>query len=633
MILACKNISKSFGVTQILHNISFHIEKQDSVGLVGVNGAGKTTLFRIIGNVLKPDTGQIIVSSNVKIGYLSQQPHFSSNRTLIDEMLHTKQNILELEQQMRNTELKMKNADDNLLNQLMDKYDSLLVTYEKNKGYSYKSEVNGILKNLGFVDSDLTKPINSFSGGQKTRIALAQQLLKKPDVLLLDEPTNHLDMSSISWLENYLQNYEGTLLIISHDRYFLNKIVNKIVELENGANNVYIGNYSEYANQKSIERSIHLKHYINQQKEIHRQEEVIKKLRAFNREKSIKRATSRENQLNKIDKIDKPISFKTDMNLVLEPRIQSGKDVLQLENVKKSFDKLLFENVNFSLIKGEKIALIGDNGTGKTTLFKLILKELEADSGIIKLGMNVKCGYYDQEHTKLNENNNLIEEISDSYPTLKVSEIRDVLASFLFTGDDVFKRVCQLSGGEKGRLSLAKLMLSEANFLLLDEPTNHLDMISKEVLENALNNYTGSVLYISHDRYFINQTADRILELTNNGITNYLGNYDYYVEKKQQLSYSNTKSAVDTTQKQDSSQKNSWLINKAEQAKERKRLNSLKKIEEQILETEKQINYINQKLCDEIIYTDYIKLNDLTQQKKELELILEDLYLTWEMLT
>ncbi|TCT15331.1 ATP-binding cassette subfamily F protein 3 [Natranaerovirga pectinivora] len=630
MILACKNISKSFGITPILNNVSFHIEKGEKIGLVGVNGAGKTTLFKILSGHITPDEGQIIIPNQINLGYLSQEQDLNSNSTIYDEMLDSKKDILELEIKIKTVEKKMKEATSTQLETLMNEYAKLQQKFEDLDGYSYQSEIRGVLKGLGFVTEDHSKTINTLSGGQKTRVSLAKLLLMKPDLILLDEPTNHLDMNSISWLENYINTYDGSLIIISHDRYFLNKTVNKIIEIENTQCKIFIGNYSDYAEKKAIDRDVQLKHYMNQQKEIKKQEEVITQLRSFNREKSVKRARSREKALNKIDVLDKPQELKTDMNLQLEPQVISGNDVLAVNSISKSFDdRMIFENISFDIKKGDKIALIGDNGTGKTTILKIILGELEGNTGDVKLGSKVKCGYFDQEYTSLTDSNNLIEEISNAYPNMKTGEIRNILAAFLFIGDDVFKQVYQLSGGEKGRLSLAKLMLSEANFLLLDEPTNHLDIFSKEVLENALNQYTGTILYISHDRYFINRTATRVLELTPTGVTNYLGNYDYFVEKKETQSKEiSNENMLDP--KSMASTKDDWIKKKENQAKERKRLAELSKLEASILEKEKRIEEIDAALCLEENYTNHIILNELNDEKSALEMTLLSLYDLWE---
>lgn len=636
MIFACKNICKSFDITTILDKISFQIEENEKIGLVGVNGAGKTTLFRIISGELKQDEGQVILKPNIKIGHLSQHLDLTSDFTILDELLNSKKEILDLEHQIRTLEINMKNSSSDELERLMNNYSILTHTFEQLNGYSYKSEIQGILKGLGFCEDDFDKIIYTLSGGQKTRIALAKLLLTKPDLLLLDEPTNHLDMTSIDWLEKFINNYNNTVLIISHDRYFLDKIVTKIIEIEASNASIYQGNYTEFIEKKAIEKDIQLKHYINQQKEIKHQEEVIKQLRSFNREKSVKRANSREKQLNKINKINKPITLHSNMKLNLDPRIISGNDVLSIKSISKSFDSLtLFENISLEIKRGEKIALIGENGVGKTTLFKIILNELNSDTGTINIGSKVKCGYYDQEQCSLNFNNNLIEEISDAYPNVNINEIRNVLAAFLFSGDDVYKKISQLSGGEKGRLSLAKLMLSEANFLLLDEPTNHLDINSKEILENALNNYSGTILYISHDRYFINRTTERIIELTNKEIINYHGNYDYYILKKAQLIEKQIEKQIEDTNTSSvyiSNTKEEWVKNKESQAKERKRLNEIQKTEEQIHNLEQQIEEINLQLCNEQLYSDYVKLQELNEAKNKLNLDLDTLYSYWEKL-
>ena len=633
MILACNNLTKSFGISTILSNISFHIEKGDKVGLVGVNGAGKTTLIKIISGELDYDEGQILIPSNAKLGHLSQHQSMDFSLSIYEEVLKSKQDIITLENKIRSVEQQMHNLEGEQLDSLMNHYSDLQHQFEQLGGYGYKSEVIGVLKGLGFEDSDFEKTINTLSGGQKTRVALAQLLLSKPDVLLLDEPTNHLDMTSINWLEQFINSYKNTVIIISHDRYFLDKTINSIIEIENTKATTYNGNYSSYIKEKAIKLDLDIKHYENQQKEIKKQEESIKLLKSFNREKSIKRAESKEKQLAKVERIEKPSTYKAEMNLTIEPQITSGKDVLHIEDLSKSFDNLtLFQDLNMDIKKGEKIALIGANGTGKTTIFKLITNELNPNSGIIKIGAKVKVGYYDQEHQSLNENNNLIQEIESTYPDLKISKIRNILASFLFRNDNVYKKISQLSGGERGRLSLAKLMLSEANFLLLDEPTNHLDIISKEILENVLKNYTGTVLYISHDRYFINQTATKVMELTPNGIISYLGNYDYYMEKKEQLLEASLKNSsnIQHIKKQPSANKNDWKKNKENQARKRKKENLLKQTEEKIHEIEQKIEEIDSQLCLEDIYTNHIKLNELNEQKDSLSSKLLELYELWE---
>lgn len=533
MILSCNNISKSFGTDVIIKSCSFNIEDHEKAAIVGINGAGKSTLLKIITGIEPADTGLVTLAKDKTLGYLSQQQNLNSDNTIYDELLSVKQYILDMEAQLRSIENQMKSADDTALETLMKKYSDLNHEFELNNGYAYKSEITGVLKGLGFAEEDFTLNVNTLSGGQKTRVALGRLLLSKPDIILLDEPTNHLDMESISWLENYLLNYSGAVLIVAHDRYFLDKIISKIIELDNGNATVFSGNYTDYASKKAILRNMQLKEYLNQQREIKHQEEVITKLKQFNREKSIKRAESREKMLNKMEFVDKPEILNDKMDIKLEPNVISGNDVLTVDNLTKGFDgTVLFDNISFQIKRGERVALIGSNGTGKTTILKLINGIIPADSGSIYLGAKVNIGYYDQEHHVLDPDKTIFDEIRDAYPDLNNTQIRNTLAAFLFTNEDVFKYIKDLSGGERGRVSLAKLMLSNANFLILDEPTNHLDITSKEILENALNSYTGTVLFVSHDRYFINSTATRIIELANKTVVNYIGNYDYYLEKR-----------------------------------------------------------------------------------------------------
>ncbi len=536
MILSCQGISKSFGEKVILEDASFHIEEREKAALIGNNGAGKTTLLRIIMNELHADSGQVVLMKDKQIGYLAQYQDVQGHRTVYEELLSTKQYIIDMEERMRSMELEMKHASGEELDRLMNSYTRLTHEFELENGYAYKSELMGVLNGLGFAEEDFNKQVATLSGGQKTRVALGKLLISKPDILLLDEPTNHLDMESIAWLETYLLNYPGAVFIVSHDRYFLDKVVTKVVEIEAGHVRMYSGNYSAYAEKKAQLRDAQYKAYLNQQRDIKHQEAVIVKLKSFNREKSIKRAESREKMLNKIQRIEKPLEVQSQMRLSLEPRVVSGNDVLTVEELSKSFpQQKLFSNISFQIKRGERVALIGNNGTGKTTMLKILNGLLDADAGSFSLGAKVQIGYYDQEHHVLHAEKTIFQEISDTYPTLTETEIRNMLAAFLFTGDDVFKEISALSGGERGRVSLAKLMLSEANFLILDEPTNHLDIASKEILEEALNSYTGTVLYVSHDRYFINQTATRILDLTNQSVVNYIGDYDYYLEKKEEL--------------------------------------------------------------------------------------------------
>ncbi len=636
MILSCQNICKSFQEKNILKNVSFHIEDQDKAAIVGINGAGKTTLLRIITGEITADEGNVTLSKNKSFGYLAQHQSVDSNNTIYNELLTVKQELIDLEARIRETELEMKTASGETLEHLMAAYSMLTHRFESNGGYSYRSELVGVLKGLGFSEEDFSKSISTLSGGQKTRVALGKLLLLKPDLIMLDEPTNHLDMSSISWLETYLLNYKGAVIIVSHDRYFLYRISNKIIELDQTKATVFPGNYSNYAVKKEALRSARLKAYMNQQQEIKHQEEVIAKLKSFNREKSIKRAESREKMLDKIERLEKPTEARTDMHISLEPKYVSGNDVLSVENLSKSFDSLhLFEDIGFTLKKGEHVAVIGDNGTGKTTILKIINGLLAPDSGTIRLGTNVHIGYYDQEHHVLHMEKTLFEEISDDYPVLTNTEIRNTLAAFLFTGDDVFKRIGDISGGERGRVSLAKLMLSESNFLILDEPTNHLDIASKEILEDALNRYTGTILYVSHDRYFINRTASRILDLSGKTLTNYLGNYDYYTEKKQENIL--TLSAADVAApshnpEKETAAKLSWKEQKEQQAKQRKKENEIKRIEEQIERLENRDAEIDGQMAKPDICTNVAKLQELAKEKEGILTQLNDLMERWEIL-
>lgn len=586
MILSCNNISKSFGTDVIIKSCSFNIEDHEKAAIVGINGAGKSTLLKIITGIEPADTGLVTLAKDKTLGYLAQQQNLGSDNTIYDELLSVKQYILDMEKELRSIEKRMNTADGDELENLMKKYSDLNHRFEMENGYAYKSEITGVLKGLGFSEEDFTLNVNTLSGGQKTRVALGRLLLAKPDIILLDEPTNHLDMESIRWLENYLLNYNGAVLIVAHDRYFLDKIVSKIIELDNGVATVFSGNYTDYAAKKAILRNMKLKEYLNQQREIKHQEDVITKLKQFNREKSIKRAESREKMLDKIEIVDKPQELNDKMNIKLEPNVVSGNDVLTISGLSKSFDDVtLFDNIDIEIKRGERVALIGNNGTGKTTILKLINGIIEPDSGSIYLGAKVNIGYYDQEHHVLDPDKTIFDEIRDAYPDLNNTQIRNTLAAFLFTNEDVFKYIRDLSGGEKGRVSLAKLMLSNANFLILDEPTNHLDIVSKEILENALNNYTGTVLFVSHDRYFINAAATRIIELSNKTVVNYIGNYDYYLEKRDILSAKpiNTVSSADIEHaKKAADSKASWQEEKIKQAQLKKIKNELKRTEERI---------------------------------------------------
>lgn len=633
MILSCNNISKSFGTDVIIKSCSFNIEDHEKAAIVGINGAGKSTLLKIITGIEPADTGLVTLAKDKTLGYLSQQQNLNSDNTIYDELLSVKQYILDMEAQLRSIENQMKSADDTALETLMKKYSDLNHEFELNNGYAYKSEITGVLKGLGFTEEDFTLNVNTLSGGQKTRVALGKLLLSKPDIILLDEPTNHLDMESISWLENYLLNYSGAVLIVAHDRYFLDKIVSKIIELDNGNATVFSGNYTDYASKKAILRNMQLKEYLNQQREIKHQEEVITKLKQFNREKSIKRAESREKMLNKMEFVDKPEILNDKMDIKLEPNVISGNDVLTVDNLTKGFDgTVLFDNICFQIKRGERVALIGSNGTGKTTILKLINGIIPADSGSIYLGAKVNIGYYDQEHHVLDPDKTIFDEIRDAYPDLNNTQIRNTLAAFLFTNEDVFKYIKDLSGGERGRVSLAKLMLSNANFLILDEPTNHLDITSKEILENALNSYTGTVLFVSHDRYFINSTATRIIELANKTVVNYIGNYDYYLEKKDILG---AKPITNNTSKSSSSaiSKLNWQEEKVKQAQQKKIKNEIKRTEERMALIEAEIEELDNMYADPAISSDTAKLMEIHTRKEALSKELDELYDKWGELT
>lgn len=637
MILSCQGISKSFGEKVILEDASFHIEEREKAALIGNNGAGKTTLLRIIMNELHADSGQVVLMKDKQIGYLAQYQDVQGHRTVYEELLSTKQYIIDMEERMRSMELEMKHTSGEELDRLMNSYTRLTHEFELENGYAYKSELMGVLNGLGFAEEDFNKQVATLSGGQKTRVALGKLLISKPDILLLDEPTNHLDMESIAWLETYLLNYPGAVFIVSHDRYFLDKVVTKVVGIEAGHVRMYSGNYSAYAEKKAQLRDAQYKAYLNQQRDIKHQEAVIVKLKSFNREKSIKRAESREKMLNKIQRIEKPLEVQSQMRLSLEPRVVSGNDVLTVEELAKSFpQQKLFSNISFQIKRGERVALIGNNGTGKTTMLKILNGLLDADAGSFSLGAKVQIGYYDQEHHVLHAEKTIFQEISDTYPTLTETEIRNMLAAFLFTGDDVFKEISALSGGERGRVSLAKLMLSEANFLILDEPTNHLDIASKEILEEALNSYTGTVLYVSHDRYFINQTATRILDLTNQSVVNYIGDYDYYLEKKEELTEKYAPSAAETSveSKEEalSEGKLTWQQQKEEQARKRKQENELKKVEKRIEELETRDKEIDDTLVLPDVCTNVGRCAELSREKDKIQQELEELYEKWETL-
>ena len=678
MILSCSHISKTFPTGVVLDDISFHIEDYEKAAIVGINGAGKTTLLRIIVGEMEPDSGQAVLAKGKTLGYLAQHQDLTSHRSIYDELLEVKRPVIEMEERIRSLEQQMKHVTGEELEQMLETYTRLTHEFELAEGYSYRSEIVGVLKGLGFTEEDFPREISTLSGGQKTRVSLGKLLLSRPDIILLDEPTNHLDMSSIAWLENYLLNYKGAVIIVAHDRYFLDKVATKIIELENGHGSVYLGNYTAYSQKKALVREAQMKAYLNQQQEIRRQEEVIRKLRSFNREKSIKRAESREKMLSRIDVLDKPAEINDEMNLRLEPDTVSGEDVLTIRNLSKSFgSNHLFSHVDIDIRRGERVAIIGDNGTGKTTLLKIINQLLPADAGEITLGSRVSIAYYDQDYQVLHMEKTLFDELQDAYPEMNNTKVRSVLAAFLFTGDDVFKRIGDLSGGERGRVSLAKLMLAPANFLILDEPTNHLDITSKEILEDALNHYTGTVLYVSHDRYFINRTATRILELAGEQFINYIGNYDYYLEKRDLMaqlylggagadpgngpanrpgqttaaagtpgqiprnpntsssaSYNATPWAASSSPAADSdpSTRQAWQAKKEAQARQRKRQNDLKKTEEAIASLEARDSQLDELLSQPEVATDVAKLLEINKEKEEIKAQLETLYESWETL-
>ncbi|WP_124066078.1 ribosomal protection-like ABC-F family protein [Clostridium sp. E02] len=635
MILSCSNINKAFGSNEVIKHASFHIEDHEKAAIVGINGAGKSTLLKIIIGELPSDEGEVVISKGKSLGYLAQHQELSGDNTIWEEVLKVKQPIIEMEAKIRQLELDMKHASGKELESMLAAYSRFNHEFELQNGYAYQSEVTGVLKGLGFTEEEFNKPVSALSGGQKTRVSLGRLLLTRPDIILLDEPTNHLDMNSISWLESYLNNYDGSVIIVAHDRYFLDRVVTKIMELDCGEMTVYQGNYSDYSQKRAMIRDAQMKAYLNQQQEIKHQEEVITKLKSFNREKSIRRAESREKMLDKIEVLKKPSEINDEMKIRLEPNIISGNDVLTIKDLTKSFgNQLLFDHTNFGIKRGERVAIIGENGTGKTTILKILNGIIPADHGEILLGSKVHIGYYDQEHQVLHMEKTLFDELQDTYPSMNNTRIRSILAAFLFTGDDVFKRVKDLSGGERGRVSLAKLMLSEANFLILDEPTNHLDITSKEILEDALNHYTGTILYVSHDRYFINKTATRILDLTNQTLVNYIGNYDYYLEKKDLLTpiYAASEETLQTSNEEISEVKLDWKTQKEEQAKLRKRQNDLKKTEEEINRLETRDSEIDELLGKEEVFTDVPRLLELNMEKESMLKRLEELYVLWEEL-
>lgn len=627
MIIACNHIKKLFNEEIILKDINFHIENNEKVALVGNNGAGKTTLFKIITGELSADNGDVYYSKECSIGYLKQHMELDSNRTVYDELIHVFDDVIALENKLTQIEEEISRTHSL---ELTHTYDELRQTFENSKGYEYKSLVKGILKGLGFTPDVYEKPISILSGGQKTRVALAKLLLEEPSLLLLDEPTNHLDIEAIEWLEGFLKGYKGAVIIISHDRYFLDKVVNKVIHIEFGKSFVYNGTYSDFVIESAKMYEIAMHQYEKQQQEVAHQKAVIAKLRQFNREKSIKRARSREKLLEKQEVMEVPMIDDKPMNLVLAPQITSGNDVLIVNHLSMSFpDKQLFKDIDFEIKRGDKVAIVGPNGVGKTTLFRIILNTLSQTTGDIKLGSRVEVGYYDQEHSNLTSTNTIIEEIQQAFPDLTNGHIRNVLAAFLFTSEDVFKPISSLSGGERGRVALSKIMLSKANFLILDEPTNHLDVMSKEVLERAISNYEGTVLYVSHDRYFINQTATKVLEMQPHHMTTYLGDYDYYLEKKKEITATQTITTTTAT----SANKLDWQKQKEFQAKIKKIQNNITSIEKEIEIKESRNSVIDDQLCLEEIYTDFDKSRELMTEKETINECITELYANWEILT
>ena len=618
MILNATNISKSFGSNEIIKDANFLVNEHEKVAIVGVNGAGKTTLLKILTGEEHADSGNVILAKDAKLGYLRQINNVDSTLSIIDELYTVIEHILNMEKRMLEMQEQMQHLSGEALEELYSSYTALTHSYELMDGYAAKSKVIGILKGLGFDENDFDRKINTLSGGQKTRVFLAKLLLEEPDIILLDEPTNHLDLRSIEWLESYLLNYKGAVIIVSHDRYFLDKIVSKVIDIENAEVQMYSGNYSDFSAKKQMLLDAKMKEYLNQQQEIKHQEAVITKLKQFNREKSIKRAESRQKQLEKIERVEAPKTHIENMRLSLDISKESGKDVLTVHDLSKSFDeKHLFSNINFEIKRGERVAIIGDNGTGKTTLLKIINGLLTPDTGEVIYGSNVSIAYYDQEHQVLHMDKTLFDEISDTYPEMNNTQIRNILAAFLFTGEDVYKKIGDLSGGERGRVSLVKLMLSKANFLLLDEPTNHLDILSKDVLESALNSFPGTICYVSHDRYFINKTATRILDLTGNRLLNYIGNYDYYIEKREAVegaaNLSNNNVEEKPTEISDSKQE--WIENKTAQAQKKKVTNALNKCEKEIEKLEEKLALIDEEFANPEISSNVGKLMELQKEK------------------
>jgi ATP-binding cassette subfamily F protein 3 len=641
LLLQLKGVQKNIGVTEILRDVSFIIEEKEKAALVGVNGAGKTSVLRLITGQWQADEGNIIRAGGTRLGYLPQLAE--TEQAEIDTPLpgHTLYEVLDavfsplykMETELRSLEQEMATAENETFAQIIKAYDKLNQRFTEAGGYESASRVRGVLRGLGFPDERWAQPFGQLSGGEKTRAMLGRLLLERADLLLLDEPTNHLDIESVAWLEEYLRGFPGAVLLISHDRYFMDRVVTKTIEIESRTAYVYNGNYTAFVRQKAINREIAEKHYREQQKVIKHHEEAIKTIRSFSTEAAIIRAKSREKLLAKIERVEKPAALPDTMRLRLTPSIKSGNDVLAVEGLTMGFDgKTLFSNISFDLKKGDKTAVIGPNGIGKTTLLKILVKEIQPQAGRIREGVNIKPGYYDQAQQKLDETKTLFQELSDTYPRLTNTEIRNTLAAFMFIGDDVFKLISALSGGERGRVALAKITLTGSNLLILDEPTNHLDLYSKEILEDALRNFPGTLLYISHDRYFINHTATNVLELTAEGLKNFSGNYDDYLAEKQKQAQNKVPEEVDDLDTSDSTQKNQWQNRKEEQAAERKRIAHINRLEDNIAKTEAAIAACDARLADDVIARDAAASEEVFNEKTKLEEKLAFLYTEWDVI-
>ena len=617
MILSCSSLTKLYGDQEVLKNITFNIEAKDKLAVIGENGAGKSTLLKILQNEESYDSGTLSIAGDVTIGYLSQDHNFDLSLSIYETLESPYKNLKNIEKRMRYLETQMAHSDHLHLDSIMKEYDALTVRFEESDGYTIESNIKGILNGLGFQKDIWYQPVSILSGGQKTRIILGQLLLSEPDLLLLDEPTNHLDLEAIEWLENYLKSYPKAIIVVSHDRYFIDQVTDSIMEIENGKSKIYHCHYNEYAQIKKHNRDIDLKHYLNNQKEIKKMQQSIDTLKSFNREKQLKRAHSKEKALERMQKTEKPNSLPSPIHISFQPEIESGYDVLKVKDLSMSFTHPLFDHISFEVKRNDRIALLGPNGIGKTTLFHLILKDLIPDSGHIHLGVKVTIGYYDQEHSSLNINNTIFDEISNSFPKMNNTQIRNICAAFLFKGEDVFKTIDILSGGEKGRIVLMKLLLNKANFLILDEPTNHLDIQSKEVLEDALLDFDGTILFISHDRYFINKIATKILDMSEHGVDEYNGNYSYYLEHLK----------IKSEQKE-TAVSQSKIVNQADRTLK----NKLKKVENEISSLENTIKEKEALLEEEEIINDYKKYNECTDTIEQLNNELEEKLLLWEEL-